>query len=188
MRHDRRGARAISWLSITTSKARAIAGIPSKDGVHQERSGQSSRSWLNGRDRLAVATDVHGLMVGRTEPRHSDAELFTATGERRQIYARDTRLDELAPLVRMELGQAEARRAEARATGVSSVSVGTTGGASSSERSRTGFPLQGSDCRVGLLSCRHSGEGAYWRLDRWVAGAAGRSRSAGRWPSGCLRS
>jgi hypothetical protein len=86
-------------------------------------------------------------MVGRTEPRHSDAELFTATGERRQIYARDTRLDELAPLVRMELGQAEARRAEARAAGVSSVSVGTTGGASRSERSRTGFPLQGSDCR-----------------------------------------
>lgn len=28
-------------------------------------------------------------MVGRTGPRHSDAELFTATGERRQIYARD---------------------------------------------------------------------------------------------------
>jgi hypothetical protein len=44
-------------------------------------------------------------MVGRTEPRHSDAELFTATGERRQIYARDTRLDELAPLVRMGSGK-----------------------------------------------------------------------------------
>lgn len=56
-------------------------------------------------------------MVGRTESRHSDAERFTATGERRQIYARDTRLDELAPLVRMELGQAEARRAEAEQQG-----------------------------------------------------------------------
>jgi len=53
--------------------------------------------------------------VGRTGSRHSADELFTATGERRQIYARDTRFDDAAPLVRMALGEANLLRPDAKA-------------------------------------------------------------------------
>jgi hypothetical protein len=69
--------------------------------------------WIS--DRLGVTDSAILCSVGATGPRHSATETFTATGERRQIYARDTRLDENAPLFRLERGQAEASRAAAKA-------------------------------------------------------------------------
>ena len=51
----------------------------------------------------------------RTTPRHSAQELFEATGETRQIFARDTRLEADSPLVRIELGTAASLRPDARA-------------------------------------------------------------------------
>jgi hypothetical protein len=46
--------------------------------------------------------------------RHSGPEIFAATGERRQLFARDTDLSADAPLVRIERGQASALRIRAR--------------------------------------------------------------------------
>ncbi len=53
--------------------------------------------------------------MGRSSSRHSTIEQFAATGETRQIYARDLRPPADAPLIRIELGQAPELRADCRA-------------------------------------------------------------------------
>ncbi len=52
--------------------------------------------------------------MNRTGGRHSAAEVFAASGERRQLFARDTTLPWEAPLVRIEVGQALELRQRAR--------------------------------------------------------------------------
>jgi Competence protein CoiA-like family len=62
-----------------------------------------------------LAPPVATISIVSTSPRHSEAEQVAATGDRLQIYARDTRLPLEAPLFQLERGQATRYRPDARA-------------------------------------------------------------------------